>query len=54
MVGDIDAFDYVLCEALGGITLEEMQSRMSNPEFIHWRAFHTYRAAMQKLEREKR
>ena len=50
MVGDIDAFDYVLCEALGGITLEEMQSRMSNPEFIHWRAFHTYRAAMQKLQ----
>ena len=53
MTGELDAFDYVLAEALG-MTVAEMQVRMGNDEFTRWRAFHTYRAAMRKLELEAR
>jgi hypothetical protein len=49
MEGERDPFDYLLAEALGGMTVAEMRDRMSNHEYLEWRAFFKYRAAQQKL-----
>ena len=49
MEGEVDTFDFVLAEALYMI-VEEMQDRMSNYEYLSWRAFYTWRAAQRELE----
>jgi len=43
----MDAFDFVLAEALG-LTLADI-GRMSNHEYLRWRAFYKYRDAMREL-----
>ncbi len=48
MEGELDPFDFLLAEALG-MTVAEIRDRMSNAEYIEWRAFYTYRAAMREL-----
>lgn len=48
MTGLLDPFDYVLAEALG-MTVEDMQTRMSNDEFLRWKAFYRYRQEMREL-----
>lgn len=52
MEGDLDAFDFTLAEKLR-MTVEQMRTTISNAEYLQWRAFYTYRAAMQKLELDK-
>lgn len=44
MEDEVDAFDFVLAEALG-MSLED-EGRLSNAEVNRWRAFYEYRAAM--------
>lgn len=51
MEEEIDAFDFALAERLG-MTVEEMQDRMSNIEYLAWRARENWRNAMAKLERD--
>lgn len=48
MEGEMDAFEFVLAERLG-MTLADI-GRMSNHEFLRWRAFYTYRAAMREMK----
>jgi hypothetical protein len=48
MEGDLDVFDFTLAEALG-LTLADI-GRMSNNEYIRWRAFYAYRAAMRDMK----
>lgn len=47
MEGELDPFDFMLAEGLG-ITLAQI-GEMSNNEYTRWRAFYTYRAAMQEM-----
>jgi hypothetical protein len=48
MQGDLDPFDFVLAETLH-LTLEQVDA-MSNHEYLRWRAWHTYRAAMAEMK----
>lgn len=48
MTEELDPFDWMLAEALG-MTVERMQSEMSNLEWHSWRAFYVYREAQRKL-----
>jgi hypothetical protein len=48
MEGDLDTFDFVLALDLGR-TLAEL-SAMSMREWLAWRAYYTYRAAMSQME----
>lgn len=50
--GEADAFDFVLAEALG-MTLADI-GRMSNHEYLRWRAFYTYRDAMREMNAQPR
>ncbi len=43
----MDVFDFMLAERLH-ITLAQV-GQMSNHEYLRWRAFYTYRAAMGEL-----
>lgn len=52
MEGELDPFDYLLAEKLGA-TIEEMHDRLSNREYLAWRAFYVYRDAMIAFETEK-
>lgn len=52
MLEEIDAFDFVLAEKLS-MTVDELHDRMTNSEFLKWRAFYTYKAAMLDLETKK-
>lgn len=52
MEGERDSFDYVLAEMLG-MTVLELQERMSQREFIEWKAFVKYRNTMVEFEKEK-
>jgi hypothetical protein len=52
MLGEADSFDYVLAEQLH-MTVEDMQQRVSNQEYVKWQAFHTYRNAMMDYEMNK-
>jgi hypothetical protein len=45
MLGELDPFDFVLAETLH-MTVEEMNRRLSNAEYLAWRAFFIYRDAM--------
>lgn len=47
MLGEIDALDFMLAEALGK-TLGEIRS-MPNSELVEWRAYYRVRAEMEKL-----
>jgi hypothetical protein len=47
MEGDLDTFPFILAEALH-ITLAQV-GQMSNHEYLRWRAWHVYRAAMADL-----
>lgn len=47
MLGEVDATDFILAEKLG-MTLGEV-SEMPNREFVAWRSWLTYRAAMDDL-----
>jgi hypothetical protein len=47
MEGDLDVFDFQLAERLG-VTLA-MVGAMSNREYLAWKAFYVYRAAMQEM-----
>ena len=49
MEGELDPFDFVLAEKLG-MTLAQIEA-MSNHEYLRWRAFYTYRAAMAEMDR---
>lgn len=44
MEGDLDVFPFQLAERLG-MTLAQI-GQMSNNEFLRWKAFYVYRAAM--------
>ena len=46
MLGELSSDDFVLAEILG-MTVAELQATMGADEFHRWRAFLTYRAAMQ-------
>lgn len=48
MEGELDPFDFILAERLG-ITLAAVEA-MSNNEYLRWRAFYTYRAAMEAMQ----
>jgi len=48
MEGDLDPFDYMLASELG-MTIKDMHDAMPNNEYLSWRAFFTYRTAMQDL-----
>lgn len=50
MTGLLDPFEFILAESLG-MTRAELQ-RMGNDEYLQWRAFHTWRAAMQEQARK--
>jgi hypothetical protein len=52
MEGSLDPFDFVLAESLHK-TLDQLRNEMSNQEYHQWRAFYTYRTAMQVLEVKK-
>lgn len=52
MTGQLDPFDFVLAERLG-MTVEEMLNRISNREYLMWRAFYRYRNEMERLEWER-
>lgn len=47
MEGTLDQFDFVLAERLGK-TLAEIGA-MSNNEYLRWKAWHVYRAAMKDM-----
>lgn len=49
MEGSLDAFDFLLAERLG-MTVGELRDRMSNDEYLQWRAYIKWRNAMQELE----
>lgn len=49
MEGEMDAFDFILAERLG-MTLAQVDA-MSNNEYVRWRAFAVYRAAMADMEK---
>jgi len=51
MEGDMDTFDFVLALDLGK-TVDEL-SAMPTREYIAWRAYYTYRAAMADFESRK-
>lgn len=53
MEGTLDAYQFVLAERLH-MTVAELNERMSNLEYIQWRAFDTYRSEMRDYERRKR
>ncbi len=42
----------MLAEKLGR-TVAELRASLSNAEYVEWRAFHTWRHAMQEFEMEK-
>ena len=45
--GDLDPFDFLLAERLH-LTLAQVGA-MSNNEYLRWRAWHVYRAAMDEV-----
>lgn len=47
MLGEIDAFDFVLAQDLG-MSLGEVRD-LPEAEVVEWRAFYLYRAEMEKL-----
>lgn len=49
MQGEMDTFPFVLAQDLGR-TLEEVGA-MPNREYVAWRAYYTYHAAMAKLQK---
>ena len=51
MLEEIDSFDYVLAESLGK-HLHEIRA-LPNSEVVEWRAFFTYRQAMEEIQRGK-
>ncbi len=48
MTGALDPFEFVLAEALG-MTVADLRDRMSNDEYLSWRAFYAWRAAQREL-----
>lgn len=49
MEGSLDPFDYELALELKIGTVEEMRDRMSNREYLIWRAFYVWRNAQREL-----
>jgi hypothetical protein len=49
MLGEIDTFEYSLALRLG-MTVEEMRQRMSNAEYVQWKAYFTWQNAMQEMD----
>jgi hypothetical protein len=49
MLGELDPFDFVLAETLH-MTVEEMNQRLSNAEYLQWRAFFSFREAMRDMK----
>jgi hypothetical protein len=49
MLGELDSFDFVLAETLH-MTVEDMRLRLSNAEYLQWRAFFTYRESMRSMK----
>lgn len=52
MEGTLDSFDFILAESLH-MTVQQIHNDMSNLEYVQWRAFYNYRAAMQDFEAKK-
>lgn len=53
MTGALDAYPFVLAERLG-MTLRELEERMTIDELYQWAAYDTWRAEMQKMNSGKR
>jgi hypothetical protein len=49
MDGQRDVFDFVLALDLH-MTVEQMESTISNDEYLWWKAFYVYRAAQLELK----
>ena len=49
MDGRLDPFDFTLAEQLH-MTVADMRERMSNQEYLQWRAFYVWRNAQQELD----
>jgi hypothetical protein len=52
MLEDLDSFDFYLATKLS-MTVREMHDRMGNDEYLKWRAYYTYRKAMEDFENGK-
>lgn len=48
MEGELDPFDFVLAETLH-LTLAQVGA-LSNNEYLRWKAWHVYRAAMAEMK----
>ncbi len=46
-------FDHMLCEKLGGMTVDEMRDRMSNVEYVRWQIYYGRKAQRLELETSK-
>jgi len=46
-------FDHFLAEKLGGMTVAEMQHRMSNEEYVAWTVYYGRQAQREELEMAK-
>lgn len=49
MDGDLDPFDFELCEALGWPSLAAMYAGLGHGEYLMWRAFNVWRNARREL-----
>jgi hypothetical protein len=49
---EMDPFEFVLAEKLH-MSVKAMRESLGNDEYLAWRAFHVYRAAMRELEQER-
>jgi hypothetical protein len=52
MEEEMDPFDFALAEKLH-MSIRAMRQSLGNDEYLAWRAFHVYRAAMRELEQER-
>jgi hypothetical protein len=46
--GTLDPFDFHLAETLG-CTVQELRDRLSNQEYLQWRAFYNWRESQREL-----
>jgi hypothetical protein len=53
MEEEIETFDFALAEGLH-MTIEEMHNRLSNREYLAWRAFYNYREGQRQLAEARR
>lgn len=49
MLDDLDWFDFFLAKELG-MTVDEMNERLSNQEYLKWRAYYNYKHTLEDLK----